>query len=128
MNPGAEVFVLGYPLGIANVISRGIVGAVEDKYFLFDAPISSGNSGGPVVNRAGEVIGVATMGSRGVDGAVVQNLNIGIRVAAVPRLQLFTDPLIRISSVSDRIRETQLFIEKGVLDGDFLSFGRAVES
>ena len=84
VNPGAEVFVLGYPLGIANVISRGIVGAVEDKYFLFDAPISSGNSGGPVVNHAGEVIGVATMGSHGVDGAVVQNLNVGIRVAAVP--------------------------------------------
>ncbi len=123
VNPGAEVFVLGYPLGIANVISRGIVGAVEDKYFLFDAPISSGNSGGPVVNRAGEVIGVATMGSHGVDGAVVQNLNVGIRVAAVPRLQLFTDPLIRISNVSDRIRETQLVIEKGFLDGDFLTLG-----
>ena len=123
VNPGAEVFVLGYPLGITNVISRGIVGAVEDKYFLFDAPISSGNSGGPVVNRVGEVIGVATMGSRGVEGTVVQNLNIGIRVAAVPRLQLFTDPLIRISNVSDRIRETQLFIEKGFLDWDFLSLG-----
>ena len=103
-NPGAEVFALGFPLGLANVISRGIVGAVEDNYFLFDAPISSGNSGGPVVNSAGEVIGVATMGSRSVDGAVVQNLNVGIRIAAIPRLQLFADPLLRISNVSDRIR------------------------
>jgi hypothetical protein len=124
VNPGAEVFVLGYPLGIANVISRGIVGAVEDKYFLFDAPISSGNSGGPVVNHAGEVIGVATMGSHGIEGAVVQNLNIGIRVAAVPRLELFTDPLLRISNVSERIRETERFIEKGFLDGDFLTLGQ----
>ena len=103
-NPGAEVYALGFPLGLANVISRGIIGAVEDNYFLFDAPISSGNSGGPVVNSAGEVIGVATMGSRSVDGAVVQNLNVGIRVAAIPRLQLFTDPLLRISSVCDRIQ------------------------
>jgi tetratricopeptide (TPR) repeat protein len=121
VNPGAEVFVLGYPLGIANVISRGIVGAVEDKYFLFDAPISSGNSGGPVVNHAGEVIGVATMGSHGIEGTVVQNLNIGIRVAAVPRLELFTDPLLRISNVSDRIRETERFIEEGFRDGDFFT-------
>lgn len=123
-NPGAEVFALGFPLGLANVISRGIIGAVEDNYFLFDAPISSGNSGGPVVNSAGEVIGVATMGSRSVDGAVVQNLNVGIRVAAIPRLQLFTDPLLRISSVCDRIRETERFIEKGFLDADFLTLGQ----
>ncbi len=123
-NPGAEVFALGFPLGLANVISRGIIGAVEDNYFLFDAPISSGNSGGPVVNSAGEVIGVATMGSRSVDGTVVQNLNVGIRVAAIPRLQLFTDPLLRISSVCDRIREAERFIEKGFLDADFLTLGQ----
>ncbi len=55
------MFALGFPLGLANVISRGIVGAVEDTYFLFDAPISSGNSGGPVVNGSGEVVGIATM-------------------------------------------------------------------
>jgi tetratricopeptide (TPR) repeat protein len=128
INPGAEVFVLGYPLGIANVISRGIVGAVEDKYFLFDAPISSGNSGGPVVNRAGQVIGVATLGSHSVDGAVVQNLNVGIRVAAVPRLQLFTDPLVRISNVAERIRETERFIEQGFVDGDFLALGQLLSN
>jgi Trypsin-like peptidase domain len=124
VNPGAEVFVLGYPLGIANVISRGIVGAVEDKYFLFDAPISSGDSGGPVVNRAGEVIGVATMGSGNIEGAVVQNFNIGIRVSVIPRLQLFADPLLRITNVSDRIRETERFIEQGFLQGDFLTLGQ----
>lgn len=126
LNPGAEVFALGFPLGIANVISRGIVGAVEDDYFLFDAPISSGNSGGPVMNSLGEVVGVATKGSTGVEGAVVQNLNLGIRVAAIPRLQLFTDPLLRISSVSDRIRETERFIEQGFRDGDFLTLGELV--
>jgi hypothetical protein len=123
VNPGAEVFVLGFPLGLTNVISRGIVGAVEDTYFLFDAPISSGNSGGPVINRTGEVIGIATMGSRSVDGAVVQNLNVGIRVVAIPRLQLFTDPVFRISSISRRIRETQRFIEQGFLKEDLFTLG-----
>jgi S1-C subfamily serine protease len=126
-NPGTEVFALGFPLGIANVISRGIVGAAEDKYFLFDAPISSGNSGGPVVDRAGEVIGVATMGSRNIEGAVVQNFNIGIRVSAIPRLQLFTDPLLLISNASDRIREVERFIEQGFLREDFLTLGELLQ-
>lgn len=127
LNPGAEVYVLGFPLGVANVISRGIVGAVEDNYFLFDASISSGNSGGPVVNRMGEVVGVATMGSRSTDQAVVQNLNVGIRVAAIPRLQLFADPLLRISNVSDRIRETEKFIEEGFLHEDFLTLAELLQ-
>lgn len=123
VQPGVEVFALGFPLGIANVISRGMVGAVEDEYFLFDAPISSGNSGGPVVNRRGEVIGVATMGSRAQDGNVVQNLNLGIRVHAIPRLELFTDPLLRINSISNRIREVARFIAAGFDKHDFLSLG-----
>jgi hypothetical protein len=105
------------------VISRGIVGAVEDTFFLFDAPISSGNSGGPIVDRTGEVVGVATMGSRSIDRAVVQNLNVGIRVAAIPRLQLFADPLLRIANVSNRIRETERFIEEGFLREEFLTLG-----
>jgi hypothetical protein len=126
LNPGAEVYALGFPLGVANVISRGIVGAVEDNYFLFDASISSGNSGGPVVNRMGEVIGVATMGSRSSDQAVVQNLNVGIRVTAIPQLQLFADPLLRISNVSKQIRETERFIEQGFLREEFLTLGELV--
>ena len=126
VNPGAEIFALGFPLGVANVISRGIIGAVEDDYFLFDAPISSGNSGGPVVNRMGEVIGVATMGSRSVEGAVVQNLNIGIRVGAIPRIQVFADPLLRIAGVSNRIREVERFIEEGFRREDFFALHKVL--
>lgn len=125
--PGADIYVLGFPLGLANVISRGIIGATEDDYFLFDAPISSGNSGGPVVNNRGEVVGVATMGSRSTEGAIAQNLNVGIRVAAIPRLQLFADPLLRISSVSDRIRETEKFIEEGFLQEDLLALAELLQ-
>jgi Trypsin-like peptidase domain len=126
LNPGAEVYALGFPLGLANVISRGIVGAVEDTYFLFDAAISSGNSGGPIVNRMGQVVGVATMGSHSTGQTVVQNLNVGIRVTAIPQLHLFADPLLRISNVSATIRETEQFIEQGFGREDFLTLGELV--
>lgn len=122
---GAEILALGFPLGLAKVITRGIVSSVEADYFLFDAAISSGNSGGPVVNRSGEAIGVATMGSGAREGVVIQNLNVGIRVGAIPKLQLFSDPMLRISSVAERIRETEHFIADGFRQNDFLTL-RAV--
>lgn len=120
LNPGAEVVALGFPLGIGKIITRGIVSSVEDGHILFDAPISSGNSGGPVVNHFGEVVAVATMGSKNTGTAIVQNLNLGIRVTAIPKLPLFTDPLIRLSAVADRIREVEAFIEKGYREEDWL--------
>ena len=112
---------LGYPLGLSKVITRGIVSSVEDTYVLFDAPISSGNSGGPVVNQFGEVIGVATMGSNSRSGTVVQNLNVGIRVTAIPSLGLFADPLLRISAVAARIREVEAFIEEGYRKNNYFA-------
>ena len=127
VQPGAEVFALGFPLGIANVISRGMIGAVEHAYFLFDASISSGNSGGPIVDKMGEVIGVATMGSRAGEGVVVQNLNVGIRAGAIPQLALFADPLLRIAEVSDRIREVERFIEQGFLREGFFALHKVLQ-
>ena len=119
LNPGAEVVALGFPLGIGKIITRGIVSSVEDGHILFDAPISSGNSGGPVVNHFGEVVAVATMGSKNTGTTIVQNLNLGIRVTAIPKLPLFIDPLLRLSAVADRIREVEAFIERGYREEDW---------
>mgnify|MGYP003627216266 CR=1 FL=1 len=66
---GDELVVLGYPLLIQQGIEQKAVfgrinatsGYKDDvRYFQMDAPIQSGNSGGPVLNDLGEVIGVAT--------------------------------------------------------------------
>ena len=60
---GEPVLVLGSPLGLGGTVTSGIVSAfrAEDglDYLQFSAPISPGNSGGPVVNTRGEVVGVA---------------------------------------------------------------------
>ena len=67
VNIGDSVYVSGYPQGIDLTISNGIVSNnkhissfSQGEYFLITAAATSGNSGGPVVNASGEVIGVLT--------------------------------------------------------------------
>lgn len=62
---GDKAFVIGSPQGLASTLSDGLVSgyrAQEDGPTLLQtsAPISAGSSGGPVLNIAGEVIGVTT--------------------------------------------------------------------
>ena len=65
---GDTVFVVGNPLAIGESVSAGIVSALNrnisetpyDDFIQTDAAINHGNSGGPMVNARGEVIGVAT--------------------------------------------------------------------
>jgi serine protease Do len=60
-----EVFALGYPYGLPYTETKGIVSAPDQlfqgkKYIQTDAPINPGNSGGPLVNAAGEIVGINT--------------------------------------------------------------------
>ena len=62
---GESVYVAGNPLGLEGTFSDGIISGRRDKgrkkeRLQMTAPISPGSSGGPVLNRKGEVIGVST--------------------------------------------------------------------
>jgi len=64
-NVGEKVYVISSPQGFENTISDGILSGIreitpERKILQITAPISSGSSGGPVFNKNGEVIGIAT--------------------------------------------------------------------
>ena len=72
---GDPVLVVGAPLGLGGTVSNGIVSAFRDGYIQFSAPIGPGNSGGPVVNQRGQVIGVArsklvALGAEGLSFAI----------------------------------------------------------
>lgn len=73
---GQEVLVMGYPGGLSTEevsVSRGIVGAVRAGWFQTDATIVPGNSGGPVVDRQGRVVGLASF----IVGPTAQTMRIG---------------------------------------------------
>lgn len=64
---GEKVYAIGNSKGQGICILDGIVSDSEriigsDKFIMFSAPIVQGNSGGPVFNSNGEVIGIATLG------------------------------------------------------------------
>jgi S1-C subfamily serine protease len=92
-----DVLIAGYPLG--GILSSGInvtVGTVsalaglgdDPKRFQFTAPVQPGNSGGPVLDTSGHVIGVVVsklnaMNIQDQIGDIPQNVNFGI---ALPSL------------------------------------------
>ncbi len=76
---GETVYVAGNPKGLEGTFSDGIISSRRDKdtkeRLQMTAPISPGSSGGPVLNRKGEVIGVSFAQYRALDA---ENLNFAI--------------------------------------------------
>lgn len=70
--PGSEVVAVGFPFGIGPSVTAGVVSGLDrqfvspdekqqlDKLIQFDAAANPGNSGGPLVNMKGEVVGIVT--------------------------------------------------------------------
>lgn len=65
---GQDIYTIGNPLGFESSITRGIISNKKRKFFQLgdsfqiDAAINQGNSGGPLINSKGEVIGVIFAG------------------------------------------------------------------
>ena len=73
LKPGQEVVVIGSALGtLQNSVSRGIVSGLRHSSGVTlvqsDAAANPGNSGGPMLDRNGHVVGVLTAGYRGQQG------------------------------------------------------------
>ncbi len=57
---GAKVFAIGSPLGISDSLTTGIVTKAGGDFLLTDTRILPGNSGGPLIDPQGKVLGVNT--------------------------------------------------------------------
>jgi S1-C subfamily serine protease len=84
---GEKIFVIGNPLRLEGSISDGIVSAIREvpnlgKIIQITAPISHGNSGSPLFNMKGQVIGIVTM--KVTNG---QNINMALAASRVTELQ-----------------------------------------
>ncbi len=93
LNPGETVIAIGSPLGdFKNTVTEGVVSATGrsidtgngytiDNLIQTDAAINQGNSGGPLVNLAGEVIGINTLIVRNSGaGTVAEGLGFSIPI------------------------------------------------
>ena len=83
MKEGDEVYAMGHPMGMAWTLTKGIISSNERyarhpyiKVLQTDAAINKGNSGGPLLNMKGEIVGINAMimsrgtGSSGVGLAI----------------------------------------------------------
>jgi S1-C subfamily serine protease len=90
---GQKIFVIGYPLpsvqGGESKITDGIISSFsglndDQNWFQISAPIQGGNSGGPLVNESGDVIGVIVASANSIKfqkiaGNIPQNVNFAIK-------------------------------------------------
>ena len=79
---GERVFVIGAPQGLSYTITDGLLSGTRvingRRLLQFSAPISGGNSGGPLVNSGGQIIGIVALAK--VDG---KDLNFAVPISAV---------------------------------------------
>jgi serine protease Do len=90
---GEFVLALGHPFGLEQTVSFGIisrkgaplqVAAPGFEFIQTDAAVNPGNSGGPLVNMAGEVVGVNSMAA--VNGTIGFAIPVNLVKALLPQL------------------------------------------
>jgi len=80
---GEIVYAMGHPRGLPFTVARGVLSGLGNRrnayvqYLQTDAPINRGNSGGPLFNARGEILGINTLilsdsgGSEGIGLAII---------------------------------------------------------
>ena len=110
---GTQVYVAGNPKGLEGTFSDGIISSKRGGHVYgrlqMTAPISPGSSGGPVLNRQGEVIGVSFMT---IEGG--QNLNFAIPSNYVKTLLSLSKTPRPLSSISPTVSAETYFMRGNV--------------
>jgi serine protease Do len=144
---GELVMAVGSPFELSQSVTTGIISALErndvsinyyESFIQTDAPINRGNSGGPLVNMDGEVIGVnsaiVTGGSSGNDGI---GFAIPINMAASVANMLIKDGKVRYARIGIELAPLSPLITrqlglpegtKGVLVGNVLADSPAAKA
>ena len=86
---GDQIFAIGFPRGLDASLTTGVISNREvefdfmpfSRFIQVDAPLNPGNSGGPVFNEAGDVIGVVDWGI-----SESQGLNFAISAESVDKI------------------------------------------
>ena len=117
---GDRVWTLGFPLtnvlGEKPILTEGTIsstdGVGEDpRFFQISVPIQPGNSGGPLLNERGEVIGltVSTMNAMKffqVTGSMPQNINFAVKITYAKSLIALLPESEKPVALSDPLKPT----------------------
>ena len=83
ISSGTDVFALGHPMGMAWTVTKGIVSSTERyarhpfiKAIQTDSAINKGNSGGPLMNMKGEIVGINAL----IVSKISENAGIGLAI------------------------------------------------
>jgi serine protease Do len=73
LSVGETVFAIGNPLGLERTVTEGVLSQTHRNfggilYLQVDAPVNPGNSGGPLFNARGQVVGIINMGVPTMEG------------------------------------------------------------
>ena len=140
LQPGEEVVAIGNPLSkeLSSTLTKGIVSAlnrsvetqsgVNTNLIQTDAAINSGNSGGPLINTKGEVIGINTLkASNGAEG-----IGFAIPINDVKeKIDLLSKPILNLGvsiRVIDEAMSKQLNMEEGLYIVEVNEFSPAEKS
>ena len=137
---GDWVVTIGNPFGLGNTVTAGIVSAkyrqigagAYDNFIQTDASINPGNSGGPLLNTAGEAVGINSAIFSQSGGSIGIGFAIPINMAKDLLPQLKTGKVVRgwlgvmIQKITPELKDKlKLEEEKGALVGDVSAGGPA---
>ncbi|OGU77074.1 MAG: hypothetical protein A2V93_05355 [Ignavibacteria bacterium RBG_16_34_14] len=100
VNIGQRVYAIGSPLGFENTISEGIISGLRSykesgkNFIQITASISSGSSGGAVVNDKGELIGISTLTAKegqNLNFAIPINIVLGVDISSYSKNEAYKD-------------------------------------
>ncbi len=80
---GENVFVIGHPEGLRFTLSTGIISRMQGNTIQMSAPVSPGNSGGPVFDDRGNLVGIVTSMVDKHGDPNAENLNFAVRADAL---------------------------------------------
>jgi serine protease Do len=80
---GENVFVIGHPEGLRFTLSTGIISRMDNSTIQMSAPVSPGNSGGPVFDDRGDLVAIVTSMIDKHGDPNAENLNFAIRADAL---------------------------------------------
>jgi S1-C subfamily serine protease len=83
ISEGEPVFVIGHPEGLRFTLSTGIVSRTDASTIQMSAPVSPGNSGGPVFDNRGDLIAIVTSMVDKHGDPNAENLNFAVRADAL---------------------------------------------